>query len=147
MPQQYSITSSPRVTSPIASESTLPCSATSSRATSSRRSCTSSRIRKNSSARFASEVARHAGNAALRRLDGRVDLLDGGEVDGAGLRAGRRVVHGAAAAGRPGDAAPVDPVADPLDARLLGRGRGCQLGHLERLLVCLLERSEDAASV
>ena len=65
IPQANSITSSPRVTSPIASESTLPCSAVRIRATSSRRSCTSSRIRKSSSARFASEVARQAGNAAF----------------------------------------------------------------------------------
>ena len=65
MPQQNSITSSPRVTSPSASESTLPCSAVSSRATSSRRAATSSRIRKNSSARFASETARQAGKAAF----------------------------------------------------------------------------------
>ena len=30
----------------------------------------------------------------LRRLNGEVDLLGGGEVDGAGLNAGRRVVDG-----------------------------------------------------
>ena len=65
MPQQNSITSSPRVTSPIASESTLPCSAVRSFAISSRRSCTSSRIANSSSARFASDSARHAGNAAF----------------------------------------------------------------------------------
>ena len=65
IPQANSITSSPRVTSPIASESTLPCSAVRILATSSRRSCTSSRIRKSSSARLASEVARQAGNAAF----------------------------------------------------------------------------------
>ena len=53
------------MTSPIASDSTLPCSAVRIRATSSRRSWTSSRIRKSSSARFASEVARQAGNAAF----------------------------------------------------------------------------------
>ena len=41
MPQQNSITSSPRVTSPVASESTLPCSAVSKRARSSR--CSSNR--------------------------------------------------------------------------------------------------------
>ena len=65
MPQQNSITSSPRVTSPIASESTLPCSAVSSFATSSRRAATSSRIRKKISARRASETARQAGNASF----------------------------------------------------------------------------------
>src|SRR5579885_658862 len=64
-PQQNSITSSPRVTSPSASGSTLPCSAVRMRAISSRRSCTSSRMRKKSSARRASESDRHAGNAAF----------------------------------------------------------------------------------
>src|SRR5215203_4691558 len=65
IPQANSITSSPRVTSPMASESTLPCSAVRIRETSSRRSWTSSRILKSSSARFASDVARQAGKAAF----------------------------------------------------------------------------------
>ena len=65
MPQQNSITSSPRVTSPIASDSTLPCSAVRIFAISSRRSWTSSRIANRISARFAIESARHAGNAAF----------------------------------------------------------------------------------
>ena len=65
MPQQYSITSSPRVTSPSASESTLPCSAVRSFAASSRRAATSSRMRKKISARRPSETARHAGNASF----------------------------------------------------------------------------------
>ena len=34
-----------------------------------------------SSVRRESETARQAGNARLRRRDGRVDLLGGGEVD------------------------------------------------------------------
>src|SRR5213083_1993473 len=46
MPQQYSITSSPRATSPFASESTLPCSAVRILAMSSRCSSRSLRIRK-----------------------------------------------------------------------------------------------------
>ena len=65
IPQQNSITSSPRVTSPIASESTLPCSAVSRRARSSLWAEKSSRIRKKSSARRASDTDRQAGNAAL----------------------------------------------------------------------------------
>ena len=81
IPQQYSITSSPRATSPIASESTLPCSAVSSFAMSSRCTWTSSRIRKNNSVRRDSDIARHAGNALLGSLDRQVDLLDRGEVD------------------------------------------------------------------
>ncbi len=63
MPQQNSTTSSPRVTSPIASDSTLPCSAVRSFAISSRRSCRSSRMRKKSSARFARDTVRHSTNA------------------------------------------------------------------------------------
>ena len=65
IPQANSTTSRPRATSPIASESTLPCSAVRIRATSSRRSCSSSRIRNISSARFAIDIARQAGKAAL----------------------------------------------------------------------------------
>ena len=64
IPQQNSITSSPRVTSPVASVRTLPCSAVSSRARSSLCAATSSRMRKNSSARRASESDRQAGKAS-----------------------------------------------------------------------------------
>ena len=65
MPQANSITSSPRATSPIASESTLPCSAVRSRAMSSRCSWNSWRMRKKSSARRESETRRHVGNASF----------------------------------------------------------------------------------
>ena len=65
MPQANSITSSPRATSPIASDSTLPCSAVRIFAMSSRRAWNSSRIAKNSSARFAIDVPRQAWNASL----------------------------------------------------------------------------------
>ncbi len=65
IPQAYSITSRPRATSPSASESTLPCSAVSRRAMSSRCSWQSSRMRKKSSARRASETARQLSNASL----------------------------------------------------------------------------------
>ena len=64
IPQAYSITSRPRATSPIASVKTLPCSATSSRARSSRCAFRSSRIEKKSSARRPSDIARQAGNAS-----------------------------------------------------------------------------------
>ena len=131
MPQAYSITSRPRVTSPSASESTLPCSAVRIRATSSRRSCTSSRIVKSSSARFASDTARHFGKAAFAACDRRVDLLHGREVDLAGLPSGRRVVDGAAAAGRAGHALAVDPVRETGDLRpaLRALWRGDDVGH------------------
>ena len=63
------------------------------------------------------------GNAAFAAATACVDLLDGREVDRAGLPAGRRVVDRAAAAGRPGDCHPADPVVDRLDGgrRLLQR--------------------------
>ena len=113
-PQQYSTTSSPRVTSPSASESTLPCSrgedlghlARAARAA-------SSRMRKKSSARFASDICAPGGERLLRGLDGGVDLLDRREVDLAGLAAGRRVVDRAAAAGAALDPAAADPVREP----------------------------------
>src|SRR4029453_3607828 len=56
------------------------------------------------------------------RRDGRVDLLDAREVDLPALLAGRRVVDGAAAAGRPLNPLAVDPVRDPgyLARTLLG---------------------------
>ena len=63
MPQQNSITSSPRATSPSASEVTFPCSSVSSRARSPRWAWKSSRIRKKSSARRDSESARQSGSA------------------------------------------------------------------------------------
>src|SRR5207237_4040085 len=50
-----------------------------------------------------------------RGLDRAVDLLDAREVDLSGLRAGGRVVDGAAAAGLPLDPLPVDPVRDSGD--------------------------------
>jgi hypothetical protein len=65
MPQAYSITSSPRATSPSASEVTLPCSRVRKRAMSARCSSTSWRILKKSSARRASETCRHVLNVSF----------------------------------------------------------------------------------
>jgi hypothetical protein len=65
IPQAYSITSSPRATSPSASERTLPCSAVRIRAMSSRCSWTSSRIAKNNSARRARETERQVVKASF----------------------------------------------------------------------------------
>ena len=64
MPQANSTTSSPRATSPIASDSTLPCSAVISVARS--RACLviSSRNRNITSARRTSDVSRQPGRAA-----------------------------------------------------------------------------------
>ena len=68
---------------------------------------------KKSSARFASEVARQAGNAARAAWTAASTSSDAGEVDGAGLAPPRRVEDGAAAAGGAVDAAASDPVRDP----------------------------------
>ena len=63
-PHANSMFSSPRATSPRASEVTLPCWAVSRAARSRRCSSTSWRIRNRISERRASDVARQAGNAA-----------------------------------------------------------------------------------
>ena len=55
-----------------------------------------------------------AGESGLRGRDGRIDLLDRGEVDAARQAPGRGVVDGAAAAGRALDEGSADPVVDAL---------------------------------
>ena len=65
MPQANSTTSWPRVTSPSASESTLPCSAVMIAASSSLRSLSSSRKANMIRARLVSDVRPHSWNAAL----------------------------------------------------------------------------------
>ena len=64
MPQANSTTSWPRLTSPSASESTLPCSAVMIAASSSLRAFSSSRNANRTWVRLASDVSRHLGNAA-----------------------------------------------------------------------------------
>ena len=64
MPQANSTTSWPRLISPSASESTLPCSAVMMAASSSLRSFRSSRKRNSTAVRLASDVSRHSGNAS-----------------------------------------------------------------------------------
>ena len=64
-PAANSTFSMPRLISPLASESTLPCSAVMMAASSSVRSTSRWRRRKNTSARLMRLVARHAGRAAL----------------------------------------------------------------------------------
>ena len=63
-PAANSTFSMPRLISPLASESTLPCSLVMMAASSSCRSTSSCRRRKNTSARLTSPVSRHAGRAA-----------------------------------------------------------------------------------
>ncbi len=63
-PQANSTTSWPRVTSPSASESTLPCSLVISSAASCLRSLSSSRNRNSTCVRRASDMSRHAGQAS-----------------------------------------------------------------------------------
>ena len=76
IPQACSITSSPRCTSPFASDSTLPCSSVRIRAMSSSRSWTSSRIRNMSSCARESETLAPGRERLLRGRDGPPDLLD-----------------------------------------------------------------------
>ncbi len=64
MPQANSTTSWPRLTSPSASETTLPCSLVMISASSPLRALSSSRNLNRIAVRLASEVSRHAGNAA-----------------------------------------------------------------------------------
>ena len=125
IPQQNSITSSPRATSPSASEVTLPCSSVSSRARSARWSSKSRWMRKKSSARRESESARHAGNAAFAAWTARstssADAKSTAPVCApvAGLNTGP-VRPGLPLVRRAGD-----PVVDRLD----GGGGVDQLGH------------------
>ena len=65
MPQANSTISWPRLTSPNASDSTLPCSAVMIAASSSLRAFNSSRNANNTCVRRASEVSRHSGKAAF----------------------------------------------------------------------------------
>ena len=64
MPQANSTTSSPRATSPAASETTLPCSELTSAASSPCRARSSSRKANITLARLTSEVSRQPGSAA-----------------------------------------------------------------------------------
>ena len=111
-------TRSPRArASPRPSRPTAPCRARRVRifAISSRRSWTSSRIANRISARFAIESARHAGNAAFAAWTARSTSSTVAKSTAPRLLTGRRVVHGAAAAGRAGVRSAGDPVVDRLD--------------------------------
>ena len=123
MPVANSTFSRPRCTSPIASESTLPCCDVRTLATSALRVSISSRIRNMISARLESDVARHAGSASLGGLDGRAHLGNVGEVDLVRLHTGRRVEHGSRSSGLAGYVLAADVVADPLHAAQLLRTR------------------------
>ena len=86
IPQANSITSSPRATSPSASERTLPCSAVRIRAISSPALVRGARgSRKKSSARLRERHRAPGGEGGLRGRDRGVDLLGRREVDLAGL--------------------------------------------------------------
>ena len=112
MPQANSTTSWPRAISPSASESTLPCSAVMSAASSSRRASSSSRNAKITWVRRVSEVRRPALRGGARGSDHlrRVRLV--GQRHPAGHPAGRRVGHLARAVARTRPPGTVHPVRD-----------------------------------
>ena len=120
MPQQNSITSSPRVTSPIASESTLPCSARQDASRSPRAARGRARESRRR-ARPASQATAPAtpGNASFAACDRQVDLLDRREVDRARLLTRRRVVDRPGAA-RPARVAPLPPIQWLIGLTVLG---------------------------
>ena len=133
MPQQNSITSSPRATSPPrrrAPSRARPSAARRARRDARRRAAGSGRTaRRDARARASARPGR-----PLRRPDGKVDLLDGGEIDRSGLNACRGVVDGADTAGCALVALAADPVVDRF------HGRRC-LDH--SVIVCLLESSAE----
>ncbi len=114
MPQAYSTTSRPRATSPSASECTLPCSATMTAASSSRRALSSSRKANSTGAALG-----HGGVPPLLEgveggADRLVDHVVAGEVHLGGDLAGGRVVDVTAALGGAGPRPAGDPVGDVL---------------------------------
>ena len=123
MPQANSTTSRPRVTSPSASESTLPCSAVMSAASSSLRALSSSRKANSTWVRLASDECRHSAKAVLGRGHRLVDHRRPWRSRPAGDRAGRGVVDVALALGDAAVRLAADPVGD-----LLGPG-GSMVGR------------------
>ena len=81
MPQANSTTSWPRVTSPSASESTLPCSAVMISAISPLRASSSSRNLNSTWVRLVRDAWRHSVERRLGGGDRLVDECDVGEVD------------------------------------------------------------------
>ena len=93
MPQANSTTSWPRLTSPSASESTLPCSEVMIAASSFFRAFSSSRKAKRIWVRLVREVSRHFGNAAERRGDDFIDVVLRSERELCGDLTGGRIGH------------------------------------------------------
>ena len=126
MPQQNSITSSPRATSPIASESTLPCSAVSSRASSSRCACEELADAEEELGAPRERERAPGRERRLRGLHGRVDLLDAWRSRP--RRSARRSPGCRPARVRP-ELPATAPTADPVVDRLDRLRRIGQFGH------------------
>ena len=107
-------------------------------ATSSRRSCTSSRIRKSSSARFASDVARQAGKAAFAAATAAPTSSVVARSTSPDCRPSAGLKTGPLRLDVPLTRLAADPVADPRESFAPSGGRGRQLGHR-----VLLRRSQN----
>ncbi len=115
MPQANSTTSMPRVSSPRASDSTLPCSALIARAIASASRASSSLNLNRMRARLSGVVAAQAGNACRGDSHRGAHFFGGGQRDLLGDRSGGRVVDvGAARAPPPLECPPFDEVRDLL---------------------------------
>ena len=112
MPQANSTTSCPREISPSASESTLPCSAVMSAASSSLRALSSSRNAKSTWVRRASDVRPHAGGRLLRGRDDALGVGPRGQGDPARHAAGGGVGDVGPQVGLTGERRSVGPVRD-----------------------------------
>ena len=128
IPQAYSITSSPRCTSPARVREHLPVLLREDRRDLALRVVDELPDREEELLALRERYRPPVLEAALRGLHRGVDLLDRGEIDLFGLNPLRRVVDGPASAGLPGTSAAADPVADP--AKLAFGGPLGSLRHL-----------------
>ncbi len=112
MPQANSTTSVPRMTSPRASENTLPCSTVISRASSSSVLLEQRLEPEHDPRALQRRRGRPGRQRSLGRGDGRTGLVGAGIGHFAPDLAGGRVVHGPLATGGSGDFAPADEMAE-----------------------------------
>ena len=124
MPVANSMFSRPRMTSPLASEKTLPCSRLRRAATSSMRDSKMSRRRKRTRARRSGGCADQSGKAAAAAATAALTSASVASGTRAWTRAGGGVEDVAEAAGGAADGSAVDPVGDLADGGLGGGGFG-----------------------